>query len=153
MEFGTWLQDNWFTLVQSAGIVAGLGFTALALRRDTRSRRITNLLIMTQHHREIWAEMYRRPELARVVTPHVDLRASPVTPSEALFVRLLILHLAAVFRAQACDEIVKLEGLQTDVRLFLAFPVPRAVWEQFKAFQDSDFVAFVERSLGNSVKT
>jgi hypothetical protein len=38
----------------------------------------------------------------------------------------------------------KIQGLQNDVRDFLTLPIPKAVWEKIKPFQDGDFVTFVE---------
>lgn len=42
---------------------------------------------------------------------------------------------------------VKLEGMQKDIKAFFSLPIPKAVWEQVKPFQDEDFVEFVENSL------
>ena len=45
-DFFTWLETNWFSLVQSAGIVGSILLTALMLRRDRRGRRISDLLTL-----------------------------------------------------------------------------------------------------------
>jgi hypothetical protein len=47
MEFGNWLRDHWFVLLQSAGIIGGLLFTGISLRIDARVRRVGNLLAIT----------------------------------------------------------------------------------------------------------
>ena len=52
-----WLEDNWFSLLQSIGIISGFVFTALTLRRDTKSRKRTEVLALTQQHRELWSEV------------------------------------------------------------------------------------------------
>jgi len=37
-------------------------------------------------------------------------------------------------------------GLKKDVREFFSLPIPRAVWNEMKSYQDSDFVRFVEEA-------
>src|SRR5438093_2004858 len=91
--------QNWFVLLNSASIVAGLLFTAFSLRSESKARRITNLLIITQNHREIWTEIYRRPELTRVLEAKADLERHPTSREEDLFVTLLVLHLSSSYHA------------------------------------------------------
>ena len=79
MGFLHWFGQYWFVLLQGAGIVGGLLFTAVSLRIDTRVRRVGNLISITHEHRDIWTQLYSRPELWRVVDRHVDLRKSPPT--------------------------------------------------------------------------
>jgi hypothetical protein len=42
---------------------------------------------------------------------------------------------------------VKIQGLQKDIRDFFMLPIPKAVWEKIKPFQDGDFIVFVESCL------
>jgi hypothetical protein len=144
MDFFHWAADSWFVLLQSGSIVAGLVFTAVALRDDTRARRVGNLIAITQHHREIWTHLYSRPNLSRVLDSNVDLEKNPVTDEEELFVNLLILHLNSSYQAMKYGNFIKPEGLHQDIRLFFSLPIPSAVWEATKIFQDKDFVEFVE---------
>jgi hypothetical protein len=144
MEALHWVALHWLDLLQSIGIVGGLLFTAHTIRADAKSRRIANLIAFTQQHREIWKQMYERPELARVLQDKVNLTRSPITTDERLFAKLLILHLDSVHRAMKEDMFVSLSGLQTDIRMSFARPILRAVWEELKELQDADFVAFVE---------
>jgi hypothetical protein len=39
-----WLDANWFNLIQTVSIVIGLIFAGLSFRRDTHTRRLSNLL-------------------------------------------------------------------------------------------------------------
>ncbi len=48
-----WLAENWFTLLNVIGIVGGLFFTGHSLRSETKTRRVANLLSLTQAHRDI----------------------------------------------------------------------------------------------------
>ncbi len=41
----------------------------------------------------------------------------------------------------------EIKGLKSDIRFFLALPIPKAVWKKIRPFQDEDFVAFVENCL------
>jgi hypothetical protein len=140
-----WIGEHWFDLLQSVGIVGGLMFTAYTTRKDDRSRKIANLIAIKQQYREIWQELYERPQLGRVLEKKVNLKAQPASLQEWLFVKLLILHLDTVYHAMKADMFVSLEGLQRDIREFFGAPIPRAIWEKLKPFQDRDFVEFVER--------
>ena len=147
MEASAWITEHWFDLLQTVGIVGGLLFTALTLRKDDRAREIANLLAVNQQYRSIWRQVYDQPKLFRVLKRDVNLSEHPITDEESLFVKQLIVHLDTVRRAMKAGLFVKLEGLQTDVREFFSSPIPKAVWEKLKPLQDADFVAFVEDCL------
>jgi hypothetical protein len=86
-------------------------------------------------------------KLARIEDKDVALDSKAVSFEEELFVTMPISHLSIVFRVWRLGEFVKLEGLKKDVREFFELPIPKAVWEKSKTFQDGKFVAFVERCL------
>jgi hypothetical protein len=147
MSWLTWLNDNWFALVQSGGIVAGLGFTGFALRSNTKALRIQNLFSLTTQHREIWSLVYSHPELSRILESKVDLAQNPVTAEERLFINFLILHLTDSFVAIKTGLFTSPENLAKDIHEFFSLPIPQSVWKTSKTFQDKDFVLFVERSV------
>jgi len=147
MEASQWIGQHWFDLVQSAGIIASLLFSAYTIRKDERARRIGNLIAVNEDYRHIWREFYDRPELSRVLKRDADLNKEPISAEEWLFVKMLILHLDTVRRAMKARMFVKIEGLQQDVRELFALPIPKAVWEKIKSFQDADFVSFIEMAL------
>jgi hypothetical protein len=140
-----WVQDHWLELLQSVGIVGSLALTAIALRRDTGSRRITNLLELTKQHREIWITLYERPEFNRIMQATTNTREA--TPEEELFVHSLILHLNAAYHAMKDKLFMPPEGLQKDIQRFFAKPIPKRIWEQTKVLHDRGFVRFVESSI------
>jgi len=142
-----WIATRWFDLAQTFGIIAGLLFTAHTVREDEEARKIANLIAVKQQYREIWQELYNRPQLFRVLKKDVDLKEKPISDEEWLFVKMLILHLDSVHRATKAKVFVTLEGLQQDIRDFFASPIPKAVWERLKPLQDKDFVDFIEVSL------
>jgi hypothetical protein len=144
MGFWDWLDQNWFILLQSAGIIGGLLFTAFAMRSDEKTRRIGNDLLVTQNHRDIWKETFRRPDLLRVLDASVDLKQTLISREEEIFVNLVILHLNSVLHAMKDKLVPKPEGLQKDVGSFFTLPIPHAVWNQMKSLHDVDFVKFVE---------
>jgi hypothetical protein len=83
-----------------------------------------------------------------VLAQDTDLTKKPVSGREQLFINTLIQNLSTVFRATKHRELVKLEGLRKDMGEFFALPIPKAVWENVRSFQDRSFVRFVEECLG-----
>jgi hypothetical protein len=149
MGFFAWFGTHWFTLLQSVGIIAGLMFSGLALRLDAKSRRIGNLITLTASHRDIWSQLYRMPKLARVLEPNVNLKDAPITESERLFMTLLILHLSSIYHALDDSLSVKPDALRQDIKELFSLPIPRAVWEEMRRFQDRRFVKFIAVCLGS----
>ncbi len=139
-----WLGDNWFTLLQSVGIVGGLVYTGSALRGDAKARQVENLFTLTKQHREIWSMLTDRPELSRIMEPAVDLTATPVTRDEELFVTFLVFHLGNAYRATQAGLFVGPERLKVDISSFFSLPIPRTVWKKIAALQDRDFARFVD---------
>ena len=140
-----WLAQNGFTLLNAIGVVGGLLFTGLSFHSEARTRRIANLLTLTQNHRALWVEYFRNPTVARVLDPVVDVPREPVSRDEEIFVSLVIQHLSGVFHALKDELVIKPEGLRRDVWWFFSLPVPLTVWERAKLLQNDAFVAFVEK--------
>lgn len=145
---------HWFDLLQTTGILVGLFATAHTIRADTKERKIGNLFALTKAHREIWSRLYDREELGRVLAPVVNLSREPATPEEELFVHTLILHLRTAFKARDLGMQFDDDAVEADIRQFFSRPIPRAVWEQTKVFQDREFIEFVDRALesGNELE-
>src|SRR5258708_5303031 len=131
-----WSSDNWFILLQSIGIIAGLVFTAASLRLDAKTRRVGNLMALTKSHPGIWSELYDRPELARVIAATVDLKQKAMTLDEEWFIRFVILHLNTVYHARKEEVLLNLEGMHKDVRWFFSLPLPQMVWGKLKPLLD-----------------
>ena len=142
-----WFNDNWFSLCQSGGIIGGLIFTAVSIRRDLKARRISGLLALTEQHRELWNEIYRRPDLERVFASSVDLVAQPMTTVEERFLNETTIHFSTGWQL-ACDgSLLTLGALIPDAKWFFSLPLPNAVWEQTKSTRDPKFVSFIEKCL------
>lgn len=146
-----WVLQHGKDSLQVVGIVAGLAFTALGLRADTRSRRVQTLITLTQQHRDIWEEITKRPALRRVVDPAADVVSQPVTPDEERFVGFVILHIHCWYRAERAGEISPLEGAERDLRDLFALPVAAQVWERRRPFLDGDFVRFIDQLIEQEV--
>jgi hypothetical protein len=142
-----WFGQHWFDFFQTVAVVGSLIFTGIALRDETRARRITNLLTLTENHREIWSSVFHFPGLARVLDESPDLGKNPARASEQLFVMLVIHHLHSTFQSMKDGLVVKPKSLCRDVASFFGLPIPNAVWKQVKDLQDDDFAAFVESCL------
>jgi len=147
MEIWGWVSQNWFTFLSAVGIIGGLLFTAISLRSDTKTRRIANLLTITANHREVWKEFLNNPNLARICDTTADMAKQPVTDAERVFATLVILHMNSVYYAMSDQLVVEYEGLRRDIGRFISRPVPKAVWEKIKPFQNDDFVKFIESAL------
>lgn len=138
------MSSHWFELLQTASIAVGFYVTTHTIRADSNVRKIQNLFTLTAAHRGIWSRLYEHPELERVLDETVDLEATPPTVAEELFVHLLILHLRTSFKARQAGMEFDGDAVAADIREFLALPIPHAMWEKSKTFQDRDFVEFVE---------
>ena len=141
-----WLTAHWF-VIERICLLSGLFLTAYTIHKDERARQIGNMIAISARYGDIWQELYKRPELARVLKPNMDLDKEPVTDQEWLFVKMLIIHLDTVRRAMKAGMFVKIEGLQSDVREFFTLPIPKAVWRKSKPLQNQDFAAFIEDCL------
>jgi hypothetical protein len=147
MEVYQWVIQHWLDLLQSVGIIGGLVFTAHSLRINSKVRRVSNLLTITEHHRAIWTPLFERPELARVIDPTADVRKRPVTNAEELFVLLAVLHLGGAHEAAKEGLVAAPDGLQKDFRRFFSWPIPKEVWKRIKPFQDAELFRLIESCL------
>ena len=148
MAIAEWMaQLPWVDLLQSGSIIAGLLFTAFNIRADSRERKIQSLFTLTAAHREIWSKLYEHPELSRVLLPEVETEPLVISDDERLFVHLLILHLAASYRARKLGLYFQEEGLRADIKQFFSRPIPKLVWDKSRLYQERDFVAFVDSCI------
>jgi hypothetical protein len=150
MGFITWVSENWFEVVQTTGIIAGLFFTAISFRTENRSRLVVNQITITRNHRELRSIYQNTPALARVLERDVDLRNAPVTRHEEIFVTLLIHHLGYSLRAIKSGFMPPFKGMEADVQAFFALPIPATIWQMVRPLQNPELVAFVEDCMRNT---
>lgn len=142
--FLVWLNDNWFILLQSAGIIGSLLFAGSTIRLEAKARKLSDLLALTEQHRELWKEVRERPELARISRADVDLIAHPITEQEEEFLNMVIVHFNTGWLLAREGALLTLEVLAQDAVSFFSLPIPRAVWQQTRQNRDPNFVSFVE---------
>ena len=142
---GAYVAQNWFTLLSAAGVIATLLFTGISFRSEEKTRRVANLLILTQNHRELWAELFHSPKLRRVLDPSVDLSKKPITLNETIYVNMIIQHLNSAYATMENRLVIKADGVRRDVQQFFSLPIPKAVWAKMKSLNNPDFVDFVDR--------
>lgn len=148
-----YLAAHWFTLLQTFGIIASILFTAFQIRFQHKSQMVTNSLLVTQHHRDIWKTFISDQELSRLFQEKPNLGSNPITEHERMFMNLVFLHISAVLKAVKAKAIYPVEGMESDVRDLLSYPIPKAVWEEIAEFQDQglrDFVAQTD-ALGTAL--
>jgi hypothetical protein len=146
MGIFSWMAEHGLDL-DTMAVTASLLIAAYTTFKDEKARKIGNLLAVSHQYREIWKEVYDQPQLFRILKRDVDLNKEPISNSERLFVKLLILHLDTVYRAMKAGMFVKLQGLRKDIKDFCSLPIPKAVWETMRPLQDKDFIKFVESAL------
>ena len=119
----------------------------VTLRREARARRMGDYLTVVTHHRELWSEAHRRPDLARLFQTEVDLVGAPVTVAEEEYLNLVIDHFYTGWVLVNDGIVLKAKVLAADTRAFFSLPVPRRVWDETKPQRDPAFARFVEKSL------
>ena len=138
------LLENLSALLEPVGIIAGLFFSGIALRNDTRARRIENHIKIADGYREIWSAQVADPRLERILLSGVDLTACPVSPSEDRLVRFIFQNILLAFEARQAGQLGDIGDLEKDVGEFISHPIPRAVWKEIARFQPQTFRKFVE---------
>jgi hypothetical protein len=142
-----WLRENWFPVLQTVGIIGGLLFTAISIRQATNARRASDLLALTEQHRQLWNEVYTRPGLSRIYSEDVDLLAAPISIPEERFMNQVIVHFQTGWQLACQGSLVTLAAMKADAQTFFKLPIPRSVWNQTKGARDPKFVRFIEQAL------
>jgi hypothetical protein len=147
MKVYHWVLEHGFDVIGALGIIGGLVFTAISFRSEAKTRRVANLLTLTQNHHELWKVFFKDFDVARVLDPNADVAKQPITIGESAYINVMIQHLSSVHRAMQTDLTIKPEGVKNDVRDFFALPLPKAFWSMARPFQNQDFAEFVEQCL------
>lgn len=147
VALSSWAGENWFNLIQTAGIMASVLLAAAAAHREAKAREIENLLTITDQHRNLWSEVQKRSDLLRILQQDVNVLTTPVTIAEEIFLNEVIVHFQLGWQLSKSGAIITLEDLKLDARGFFSLPLPRAVWEKTKSLRNKRFVRFVEKAL------
>ena len=146
-DIASWLKSEWFSLIQTVGVVGGLIFTGITIRRDAKAKEVANALAFAERHRQFWSEAIGRPELDRVFSANADLSEQRTKTAEEIFLNLAFVQYETGWHMATKVERGDLKPLKADVRKFFSLPLPRAVWEETKAYRNQKFVRFVKRAL------
>ena len=137
--FSSWMEANWFSVVQTIGIFIGFWITA-------KTFQFGNLLTMCAQHDELWARVQDDPRLSRVLAKDADL-SEPPTLVEREFLNSAIIHFQNGWRVAKASDREELKLLALDAHEFFSLPLPRTVWEKTKKFRIRKFVQFVDRAI------
>ena len=127
--------------------MGGLLFTAVAIRKDTKSRRIGNLLNLSEQHRELWREAKRDESLRRIFDSKADASVDPLTFEEEQFLNLAVVHFATGWALAKEGSLVSMEALRRDVKGFFNLPLPYQFWRQSRNSREPGFAGFVDSVL------
>lgn len=144
MELIHWITSHGYSLLETVGIIASLGFTAVSFQRDDRSRRISNLFALTAQRRDIWTQSSMGTPSGRACWMRRSISGRRRSPTRRRFITLLLLHLSATCRASREGIFSTQQALGCDIRGFLHLPIPNLVWQESKEFIEPDSVDFVE---------
>lgn len=152
--FSSWMDGNWFNLIQTVGIMGSLCLTAAASNqqakasnREAKAKEVENLLTIAAQHQELWRGATQRKDLERVFRSDVDALARPATVAEAEFLNSVIVHFQTGWWIAKGGGITTLDEIKEDARSFFTLPLPHAVWEKTKQTRNKEFVRFVERAI------
>jgi hypothetical protein len=145
--FPSWVENNWFSVIQTVGIMASLWMTAGASNREAKAREVETLLTLADQHRGLWSTLRQHPELERVLKVDADTLVLPPAVAEEEFINSVMLHFQTTWRIANAGGVITLKELATDVRGFFSLPLPHAVWEKTKKSRNQGFVKFVDRAL------
>lgn len=144
-----WLEENWFSVLQGAGIIGSLLFTGISLRKDIAARRFSDLLSATAEHRELWSEVHRRSDLERILATQIDLVSRPLTTAEDEFLNIIIVHFQTGWELAKQKGSAALEEFALDARHFFSLPLPHEVWIQSRFRRNPRFVEYIDKCLAS----
>ena len=133
----------WLGLVQTAGLVVTLVIAISALKSSERATKGANALTIATNNRQIWGQLISNPELHGVTRPTMA-KDEMVRPDERRFVVEVIHHLAANYEIVRMGGMSAQAGLRQDIHDTFSLPVFKAVWEEFKVYQNQDLAELID---------
>ena len=160
-RFSSWVDGNWYNVVQTVGVIgsllgliSSLRMTAAAARREAEAKRrdaiareISNIFTQSEHHSALWGELEQNPELQRVLLPDLDVSKRPASLLEHVFINKVFTEYLTSWRVANAGGMITLDELAVDAKWFFTLPLPHAVWEKTKEFKNREFVQFVDRAI------
>lgn len=140
---------DWFTLLQSVGIIIGFIFSGYALLKESRATKLQNYILLTQNHREVWSMVMDNEKLGRVLDKVVPKNKLILSYNERQFLTFIFLHITCSFELSKRGKIVDIQKDKEDIADLLSYPLVRLFWEQNGQFYNEDFRAFIASCIAN----
>ncbi len=142
-----WVNDP-ASIVKLILIAIGTLLAIVTIRRNTNSTKVSNLLAITQGHRDIWSKAMDDPDISKILNTEFDI--SSITPKQKMFINFIIMHFSASFEAEKKGALIEVEQLKLDARNFFNLPAPNHVWNNNQKFQNKRFRKFVNKCINSS---
>jgi hypothetical protein len=140
-----WMSANWFSLLQSVSIVAGLVFAATQLRDANRQRESDSLVRVFDNNRQILSLGFTHPKLFGILSDAKD--SDPVLTRYYLqlwFNQFSQIH-SYLKRSLFRGELK--ESLDRDLSDFIAMQNAQTHWQRFGQFYPASFQKYVDDIL------
>lgn len=149
-----WVDSNWFSILQSIGIVGGLIFTGKTIRdaartqRDaTEERKVSNILEFDARHQNIWSDLYQREDLRRILEEQNDFLKGVVTPVEFQYLRQKVVQFQVGWELAKISKPEEIDAVVRDAAKFFSRPLSRRVWNKVKGLGNPKFVELVDEAM------
>ena len=142
---------DWFTLLQSLGIIIGFLFSGYAIWKDSNATKLQNYILLTQNHREVWSMMMNNEKLGRVLEKVIPDNEMELTYSERQFLTFIFLHVTCSFELSKRGKIVDVEKDKEDIADLLSYPLVKKFWDHNSRFYNEDFRAFIASCISNNL--
>lgn len=142
---------EWFTLLQSGGIIASFLISAYTAWTQTRSRKVSNYIELVKGHREVWKLQWENKDLAEVLSLSRDVNEA-LTPKEKRFLIFLFLHITCSYELLDSSNVINLDEMRRDIKELFLSPSVIVFWATNRKFFNSDFCDFVDEIIEWRVK-
>jgi hypothetical protein len=140
--FWDWLSAHWVSILETLSVF----FAAVEIRASTKSRRLSNLFILTESHRQIWSLPLEIPSLGRILSKTRNMSSEPLTFEQEEFLNLVFLHLKASYEALKDGLPIDRDAIVRDVRDFFVLPSTIAMWRKAESYFEPGFRDFIQKS-------
>jgi hypothetical protein len=137
-------------LFQTVGIIFSIWIGIYNIGRAIRLEKLRSLSDITKANRDLLTFYISNQEkLSRVFSNDLKsgLDIDPVSLEEKFYVNLLILHFNVIFNSIENSISPEIENLEIDIGGFLTLPLPNAVWNKSRIYQNKKFAAFVDSCI------
>jgi hypothetical protein len=132
------------TWIQTIAVLLALVFSGIATRQAARATRVSNILAMNEHHRELWIELVHTPALSRIF----ESSPNPPEPTdvERRFIVLVIRHMVT-WRECVLFGGVPAGADARDAAEILSRPLCTKVWLEVRSFQPASFQKWADDAI------